>query len=274
MRILSITDNPIHTLAFRNVAPGRAVITEDLAVLHAAVDRLPDGLQAIVATSDLQGRGPATLGGDHSPLLGELLAEELEVLAELGEIPLAEATGVILAGDLFARPEMDRRGGSGDVRGVWEAFVRRFRWVVGVAGNHDWFGPGWSLPHFETFKKQEGIFFLDGGSVMLDSLRIGGLSGTIGNPRRPYRRLEEDFCDNVGRLAAAGPDVLVMHDGPDVMGTELRGWPSVRQVLERSRPTVVIRGHAHWKTPLATLSNGSQVLNVDSRVVVLRPVRG
>jgi len=143
------------------------------------------------------------------------------------------------------------------------------RWVVGVAGNHDVFGPGWSIPHLEAFKKLDRLTFLNDGKVVIDGLIIAGLSGTIGNPRRPFRRFEADFCESVKRLAASGPDVLLMHDGPDVSETDLRGWPSVRDALECSRPTLVVRGHAHWPIPMAVLANGSQVLNVDSRVVVL-----
>ena len=48
--------------------------------------------------------------------------------------------GVLLAGDLYTVPALDRRGGSGDVTAVWRAFGDEFSWVVGVAGNHDTFG--------------------------------------------------------------------------------------------------------------------------------------
>jgi hypothetical protein len=71
------------------------------------------------------------------------------------------------------------------------------------------------------------------------------------------------------QLAAAGLDILVSHDGPNVEGTDLPGWPSVRRTLESSPATLVIRGHDHWPTPLATLANGTQVLNVEGRVCVL-----
>jgi hypothetical protein len=283
MKIFSIADSPFHTLAYRNVTSRHGVVTVYLPVLRATVDHLPGDLQAIVATADLQGRGLDREDGGPAPLLGELLAEELESLAVRGEIPSPDVTGVILAGDLYTPPGLDRRGGSGDVRAVWDAFARSFCWVVGVAGNHDFFGPrDWSVPDVEAFKKQKGGRFLDGNSVTLDSLRIGGVSGTIGNPNKPHRKLEEDFCDSVERLAAAGLDILAMHDGPDAtimndgpdaVGIELLGRPSVRAVLERSKPTLVIRGHAYWRTPLATLSNGTQVLNVDSRVVILQSAK-
>ena len=118
--------------------------------------------------------------------------------------------------------------------------------------------------------------------MTLDGLRIGGVSGTIGNPNKPHRKREEDFCDSVERLATAGPDILAMHespaamavaDGPDAVEVELLGRPSVRAVLERSQPTLVICGHAYWRIPLATLSNGTQVLNVDSRAVILQSAK-
>jgi len=43
----------------------------------------------------------------------------------------------------------------------------------------------------------------------------------------------------------------------------------IRVAIERLRPSLVVRGHAHWKQPLVQLSGGAQVLNVDARVVVL-----
>ena len=84
------------------------------------------------------------------------------------------------------------------------------------------------------------------------------------------------------RLATASSDMLVMHespaatvksDEPDAVDIELLGRPSVRAVLERSQPTLVICGHAYWRIPLATLSNGTQVFNVDSRVVILQSAK-
>ena len=269
MRITAIDKHPFHTLRYRNVAPGQGVAVEELPFLRATVDGMPPDIDAIIATADLQGRGLQDQEDGPPLLLGELLSGELEVLSERGDLPLLHRVGVLLGGDLFCRPGLDRRGGSGDVRLVWEALADRCRWVAGVGGNHDVFGPGWSILHLKAFKKQDRIAFLDDSEVMLDGLVIAGLSGTIGNPRRPFRRLEADFCACVKRLAAGGPDIFVMHDGPDVSGTELRGLPSVRETLECSRPTLVVRGHKQWSTPLATLANGTQVLNVDSRVVIL-----
>lgn len=83
------------------------------------------------------------------------------------------------------------------------------------------------------------------------------------------RQSEHQFVDEVERLASLHPDILVMHDGPDVLGMTTKGWPSIRQALERCTPMLVIRGHAYWKELLATLSNGTQVLNADGRALLL-----
>lgn len=177
--------------------------------------------------------------------------------------------GVLLAGDLFARPQLDRRGGTGDVRDVWRAFAKNCKWIVGVAGNHDCFGEKPSLPDFKNFCQEPRIHFLDGEVVELDGLRIGGLSGIIGPPRKPFRRTEECYVDELTRLAAKAPDIVVLHDGPDIPIANLRGSPSIRIALEQTRPFLVIRGHAHWDNPLIRLANGGQVLNVDARLVML-----
>jgi len=270
MRILAVHSEPLHQIAFENVTPGRTVVIEQLDLLTAMADQLPDAIDAIVMTADLQGRESRRRGQTPGRLLGEVLAEELEILSGLDQLPPLSRLGVVLAGDFYTKPEMDKRGGSGDVRGVWEAFARRCRWVVGVAGNHDFFGPGWSEPDLKAFKKQPNIHLLDGDTAELDGLRFAGLSGTVGNPRRPWRRLEDDYAEWVGLLASHGPDVLILHDGPDGPGPGFLGRSSARQALEATRPTLVVRGHAYWHEPLVTLANGGQVLNVDSRVVVLR----
>lgn len=60
-----------------------------------------------------------------------------------------------------------------------------------------------------------------------------------------------------------------MHDGPDGPESGQRGIPSARELLLRHHPCLVIRGHAHWKNPLAGYEDGLQILNVDARIVVL-----
>jgi hypothetical protein len=86
-------------------------------------DRLNDKLDAIVATSDLQGIVPDPRTGDAT-LLGVAVAEALEELTFDDVLPPAGRIGVVLAGDLYSVPTADKRGGFGDVASVWHAFAR------------------------------------------------------------------------------------------------------------------------------------------------------
>ncbi|MEZ6040302.1 MAG: hypothetical protein R3C20_07335 [Planctomycetaceae bacterium] len=77
--------------------------------------------------------------------------------------------GVILAGDFYTVPNLDKRGGSGDVTSVWQAFARQFKWVVGVAGNHDIFGNS----EAPAQRISANSHYLDGQRVMLSGLVPG-----------------------------------------------------------------------------------------------------
>ncbi len=68
------------------------------------------------------------------------------------------------------------------------------------------------------------------------------------------------------------PDVLLLHEGPDLPAQGLAGRPAVRTALERADRAapnmLVVCGHCHWDVPIIELCSGVQVLNVDHRVVV------
>lgn len=66
--------------------------------------------------------------------------------------------------------------------------------------------------------------------------------------------------------------MLLLHEGPEVPGTNLRGNAVIREAVEPWSRLLVICGHCHWDAPLATLARGTQVLNVDARAVLLRRV--
>jgi Icc protein len=266
MKITSIQSELIGEIPFRNAGTGgRCSFVDRLPIHHGFVDILPAGVSAIIVTADLQGRESLAISaGVPLRLLGESLPKRLaaEVLPCL-DIPPG-VIGVLLAGDFYTVPALDKRGGTGDVSSVWAAFANEFDWVVGVAGNHDLFGQTAAPPDFSG-----AVHFLDGDRVVVDSLVIAGLSGIPGNPRRPWRRSEDDFVMMVQDLMVDPPHVLLMHDGPDWPQHGYRGLSRVREVMESSGRTLVIRGHKHWDHPLAELSNGTQVLNVDARVVIL-----
>lgn len=271
MRILDFNAEPLAFVPFLNAGRSAGSFYRDELPIHVAwVDRLPVGTDAIIATADLQGRemmGPRPASPPR--LLGEvlpkMLADELlpNLAPTLGEInPLK--VGVLLAGDFYTVPALDRRGGSGDVTSVWQAFADEFQWVTGIAGNHDLFEDKEKPPRLPPRSH-----FIDEKTVRIDHLKIGGLSGIIGSPGRPQRRSEEGYLAALSGLLDQSPDVLVSHDGPEGIDRSQRGSPTVRELLESFPVSLLVRGHAHWDDPFCTLPGGTQVLNVDARVAIL-----
>ncbi len=263
MRIFELDRQPLHRLRFLNAAPRGGVVSEVLPIVRGRVDALPDGLDALVLTSDLQGVVRSTSG--ELVLLGIALAEELVRLSDDRAIPDPSATGVVLAGDLYSAPGGDVRGASGDVRDVWLAFRETHRWVVGVAGNHDRFG---SEREQRGFEAEDGVHLLDGSIVELDTIRFGGVGLIIGNPDKPGRRASGDFLDTLELVLGEGPRVMVLHEGPSGDAGQ-RGNADIRELVEQSDAALTVCGHCHWDDPVAELAPGRQVLNVDGRAVVL-----
>jgi len=268
MKITHLHPEPIASIPFLNAGTGSLPYFEDrLLIHHATVDRLPDGLDAIFVTADLQAREcvpgvpslPARLIGEVLP---QLLIEEVLPLLDL-EDPSRVAT--FLAGDFYTLPGLGKRGGTGDVSIVRQAFCERFAWVAGVAGNHDLFGPKQETrpqPH-------DSMHYLDGDVVELAGLRIGGIGGIIGKPSKPQRREEMDYFQTLERILSQNIHVLITHEGP--CGTEAvqQGDFRIRDLLEQYAPLLVVRGHKHWPYPLAQFPSGLQILNVDKQVVIL-----
>lgn len=265
MRVLHIDPEPVHVLEYQDASPRGGTQLRRLPLLRGVADGLPPGIDALLVSADLQGRAPLASAGGASCLLGEVLAAEYATLAELDLVPHPDFTGVVLAGDLYAAPGADKMGATGDVRPVWRAFGGAFRWVVGAAGNHDLFG---GAQERKWFMGEPGTYLLDGAAATLDGLRFAGVGGICGNPGKENRRRPAEFVAAVRAALAGRPHVLVLHEGPDGGVPELRGNPEVRAAVDGSK-TLVVCGHVHWNTPLATLAGGTQVLNVDARAVVL-----
>jgi 3',5'-cyclic-AMP phosphodiesterase len=269
MRIIKIEEAPLVELPYLNASRGGSGFNEEsLSVLVGTVDRLPKGVDALVVTSDLQGREHFQFqSGPTLRLLGEWLPKVLResILPLIGQ-PV-EKVGVLLCGDFYTVPNLDKRGGSGDVTSVWNEFGDHFTWVAGVAGNHDTFGASGSEPP----KFRSHLHFLDCNRKTICGLDIAGISGIIGDPKRAWRKSAESFERFLHLLASRPCDILLMHDGPDVAEHGYNGTPSIREALKHLDRPLVIRGHTHWDQPMAELQNGLQVLNVDSRVVLLTP---
>lgn len=266
MRILSVQQTPLHEWPFQSAASRGGTEVKTLPLLRATVDSLSPDIEALIALSDLQGVAPHALRGGAVALLGEVLAEELALMGEVGDIPHPSRTGILLAGDLFSDPSANHRGASGDVRSVWSAFAAQFRWVAGVAGNHDSFG---SPRERERFIQQPGVHLLDGEVRELDGLVLGGVSFIIGRTDKPARRAEQDQLERIQGVLRQEPEILVLHEGPDAPTEEFQGNSAIREAVESRAGMLVVCGHSHWEAPLITLAGGAQVLNVDSRAVLL-----
>ena len=237
-------------------------------VFHARVDQLSKELDAVIVTADLQGRElfPA---GQHGPaqglrLLGDVMPEKLVPCLDRLKVNSGDRVGAILAGDFYTCPDLKGRGGTGDVTSVWQAFADEYRWVVGVAGNHDTFGES-GKPFSRT-----NAHFLDGNRTEVDGIRFAGISGVVGSPRKNFRRTHENFVYELDEILQVQTDIAVRHDGPDAPAESgCRGIEDVRKVVDRRRPGLVVRGHCHWPMPFVELSCGVQDLNVDATVAIL-----
>lgn len=259
MRIVSFQSTPIAELPHRNARPGRGgSYVGGIPVYAAFVDALPEGLTSLVLASDLQGRaldGPA--------LVGEIVPRWL---IDNGLVVAPKEAIALLTGDLYAAPNADERGATGDVRAVWEAFASVFRAVAGVSGNHDLYGPETPV----GFGRANGLHVLDGDVQCVAGLRVGGVSGIVGKPTRPNRKDEETFDRLLADVLLDGPDVVLLHQGPNGTGARDKGSARVRATLETlDTSPLVVFGHCRWEEPF-TETEGRQFLNIEGRIVVVR----
>lgn len=247
MRIVSIEPQPFFRLRYLNAARGGGTESQLLPFHRGTVDVLPSPLEALVLTADLQGVVPDPLTRE-AVLLGVAVVDALTEL----DVPPLESCGALLAGDLYSVPEANRRGGFGDVKPVWSAFASRFRWVAGVAGNHDDVTRVKNLPNTDV---------LDVNVIERDGLRIGGVGLIAGNPNKPGRRSEQEQLEGLELVMSANPHLVVLHEGPS--GPE--GFPGNADL--DTGTTFTVCGHVHW--PSARWADDASVVNVCERVLVL-----
>ncbi len=270
MKIKSLESTPIHTIPYKKVIPSRLHVEGVLPlqdhywpVLEGKVNYIPAELDGLIIASDLQGHMESA---GELKLMGEVLPEELKLLLEIEYSNLdPKNVGVLLCGDLFALEY--RRGGIGDVRSVYHAFKKHFKWVAGVSGNHDMIGEGNSK--VKEFQFEKDIYHFENGNKTISNISISGVGGIIGPARKMNRWDEVDFLKAIKKQCLKKPEILLLHEGPDYLTESLVGNSAVRQVLESSPETLVCFGHRHWETPFHTLSNGTQLLNLEERTILL-----
>jgi Icc-related predicted phosphoesterase len=136
--------------------------------------------------------------------------------------------------------------------------------VIAVLGNHD------SL--VSTTQLPAKIVVLDGNVVKTNfGLRVGGLGGIIGDPKRHNRWDENTFVRHMELCIQKRLHVLMLHQGPEDKEGRRVGNPAISQSLEKGFSGLTIFGHKHWPdSPLIDIGNG-QALNLDARVVVVSP---
>ena len=250
MKIIEIENKPFYNITFNSSGSRSKTKTLILPFYKVIVDELPEGITSFVATSDLQGREKSW----KKRLVGELVAEELEILEDLKEIP--KINFILLAGDLYDYPECHKLGGTGDVTRVWNAFAQKFPYVIGVHGNHD---------IVEDEKLLPNISILDGNSINKYDINIGGVSGIIGKVNKNQRKSEEDFYKALTKVTKKRNDIIILHQGPNDEENKQKGDPLIREHLEKNGSGLLIFGHCHWSKPFINIGK-NQVLNVDCQL--------
>jgi hypothetical protein len=153
------------------------------------------------------------------------------------------------------------------VRHLWHAAREVHGAVVGVAGNHDRIGA--SLRDLSDFRETDGIHFLDIEVANVDGVRYAGVSGVIGDRKRPFRHAEVEFLAGLGRMPRSPTDVLVLHPGPSAGSTRGDQHEGIRALCAQHPGGIVAYGHNHVDDAIETLPSGAQFLNVHERVVIL-----
>lgn len=272
MKLLSELTQIFDFTAYNAAAGGGRTERISVPIHHAAV-QFPEStsidLDGILITGDLQFYDRKSLPEEDRRLMGYAVAGEISALSAAGLLPATNRLGVVIVGDMYAEPCLLKRGGSGDVEDIWYEFADHFRWVAGVAGNHDLYEGKDQFP--KRFKSQSNIHALDFETVELDGLKIGGVSGIMGNPKKIWRYTDEDFRKKLPRLLSSPLDCLVLHQGPRGKDSKMRGSTLINETLQQSpnKPSIVTFGHCHWPEPISEADQATTLLNSDGRAVLL-----
>lgn len=264
---IEIQSNPFHELPFLNAQSKRqGAAWARLPFFRGTLRGLPAGTPPLLLTGDLQGR--LDYGDDEETLLGCAVPEIYFDQEIEQDLPMIEEVVAILAGDFYTLPNASKRGGTGDVRRVWEAFAEAFGEVVGVAGNHDVFSGREGLGNSLSERRPPGL--LDGRLIESGSFKLAGLSGVPGKSNKPNRKPWWEFKQGLLDLLAARPDVLIMHPSPSVDDDHVGSETLAELIMESGFAGLVVCGHVPWKHRLQKVGRAT-CLNVHEAVILLEP---
>ena len=86
MRIVTLDNRPIEHFTYLNIISGGEVVEAQLPIYHGTVSGLPDGVDALIVTSDLQGVVPATERRKEATFSGATVSNE-ETYNSVGTMP-------------------------------------------------------------------------------------------------------------------------------------------------------------------------------------------
>lgn len=250
MKIIKIDTYPFYEMPYRSSGLKGNAKFSTLPFYKVQVDKMPLDISAFAATSGLQGREYGT----RNRLAGEFLAEELELLYEMNEIPKIDL--IILAGNLFSFPDFREIGRGGDVTAVWNAFAKRFKTVAGVLGSYDSVDPDKLLNNIRLF---------DGTSPGESKLKINGIPGGIDTSKSDQEESANRIIQSLNKVVSKSNEIVVLHQSPQGPGEGQEGSREVKKVLEMQGEGLVISGRCFWPEPLVTIGK-NQVLNVDRKL--------
>lgn len=262
---VELQSDPYHSLTYLNAGSKREGYRRDtLPFLRGRVTGLPEGFPALVVTADLQGR--SDFGDTDETLLGVQVADELPEIQEAAGLPDPFDCPVFLAGDLYTLPNAAKRGGTGNVRLVWQVMSEVFASVAGVAGNHDTFADSGAG---RAARPPSGC--LDGNVIEAGNWRIGGVSGSIGHGGS-FAGLQKkpgaEFARLLDLVLYQSPDILILHASPFVDERHVGSQMITDRLVSSGFSGLVLCGHCPWPERVQTVGRAT-VLNVHEAVVTL-----
>ncbi|CAH7341566.1 Metallophos domain-containing protein [Vibrio chagasii] len=251
MKLIEVCE-PFKVVQYKSSGYGGTVRQQELPFINVIVDELPKDMKAFVITSDLQGREDAP----ENRLLGEAVADILVELQRDGTLP--KLSFLASCGDLYDHPDFRKLGGTGDVTSVLNAFADNFETVVAVHGNHDMVSEK-LLP--------DNVHILDGTTVTIEGLSIGGVSGVMGKESRNQRKSRESYFKHLKKAVNKRNDLLLLHQAPKP-DDDRKGDHEIADFFKLNGSGLVAFGHVHWSDPV-TIIGRNEFLNTDARVLIV-----